>query len=488
MAKPTVEEAQKELKFREKQDASGALTAVIASLSNDDEARADYLRKKRFPQNPDVVYFVDEENDMAYVDPNTNEIKKEFYDYTDWVDSYDIFGKIVPGIQLAAEVVGGMAGLATGYKSAPFKPSKSVGRAGAGIGGVTGTGLAGDLVYGARDITSRIIGGPEMNYEKLKEDLMYSSLFGGIPLGISKNASLVRKFDYDGGSDDLSMLLKLAQDTDAQTAVQWYKENTGVDVLASEVNYALKDPIRLQRYLQNQQSGAKLRNLYETRNLQIEDAIDSYLDVLQKGKYVTGRASEKITGVADANPSIAVRDISEDVVKEMASKRKARFLRELDVAKNETDLYIRKESGEMLPMQEQVEVKELLDNMTPQERSAYLRQQGYKETEELLKIDTSPIIKKLDDMIDDPDSSAVRIKTAEGIKKLFYNADGTPKDSVSALHNLKAEDLGNMVSEAGPKGSTSQNAIASNIKESLNLLIKEYSPSYSRATKVYNPE
>ena len=133
----------------------------------------------------------------------------------------------------------------------------------------------------------------------------------------------------------LSMLLKLAQDTDAQTAAQWYKENTGVDVLASEVNYALKDPIRLQRYLQNQQSGTKLRNLYETRNLQIEDAIDSYLDVLQKGKYVTGRASEKITGVADANPSIAVRDISEDVVKEMASKRKARFLRELDVAKND---------------------------------------------------------------------------------------------------------------------------------------------------------
>jgi hypothetical protein len=56
------------------------------------------------------------------------------------------------------------------------------------------------------------------------------------------------------------------------------------------------------------------------------------------------------------------------------------------------------------------------------------------------------------------------------------------------LHGLKAEDLGNIVSEAGPKGSTSQNAIASDIKETLNLLIKEYSPSYSRATKAYNPE
>jgi hypothetical protein len=126
-------------------------------------------------------------------------------------------------------------------------------------------------------------------------------------------------------------------------------------------------------------------------------------------------------------------------------------LRELEVAKGETDLYIRKESGEMLPMQEQVQIKELLDNMTPQERSAYLRQQGYKETEELLKIDTSPVIKKLDDMINDADSSAVRIKTAKDIKKLFYNADGTPKDTVGSLHGLKAEDLGNIVSEAGPR-------------------------------------
>jgi hypothetical protein len=51
MAKPTVEEAQKELKFREKARANLEwLTAlVIASLSNDDEARADYLRRKKIP-------------------------------------------------------------------------------------------------------------------------------------------------------------------------------------------------------------------------------------------------------------------------------------------------------------------------------------------------------------------------------------------------------------------------------------------------------
>ena len=48
MTKPTLADAQKELELREKQKASGALTAIIASLSNDDEARAEYLKKKRF--------------------------------------------------------------------------------------------------------------------------------------------------------------------------------------------------------------------------------------------------------------------------------------------------------------------------------------------------------------------------------------------------------------------------------------------------------
>ena len=442
MTKPTLADAQKELELREKQKASGALTAIIASLSNDDEARAEYLKKKRFPQNPDVVYFTDEDNDMAYVDPNTGEIKKEFYDYNDWVDSYDIYGKIVPGIQLAAEIAGGIIGLGAGYRNAPFKPSKIAGRTGAAVGAGGGTTLAGAVAYDARESISNLVGGPEMNFDKLREDLLYSGLFGSIPIGIGKNASLVRKFDYQGGSDDLSVLLQLAEDTDVDSAVKWYKENTGVDILPSEVNYALKDPIRLQRYLQNQQSGTKLRNYYETRNLQIEDAIDSYLDVLQSGKYLSGRAAEKVTGLADANPALTVKDLSEEVVKEMAAKRKARYLRELEKAKSE----------------------------------------------ELLKIDTSPIIKKIDDMLADPDTSEIRAKTLQNIKKMFYNADGSSKDTVGSLHALKAEDLGNMVSEAGPSGSTAQNAIASDIKESLNLLIKEYSPIYNRATSIYNPE
>jgi len=488
MTKPTLADAQKELELREKQKASGALTAIIASLSNDDEARAEYLKKKRFPQNPDVVYFTDEDNDMAYVDPNTGEIKKEFYDYNDWVDSYDIYGKIVPGIQLAAEIAGGIIGLGAGYRNAPFKPSKIAGRTGAAVGAGGGTTLAGAVAYDARESISNLVGGPEMNFDKLREDLLYSGLFGSIPIGIGKNASLVRKFDYQGGSDDLSVLLQLAEDTDVDSAVKWYKENTGVDILPSEVNYALKDPIRLQRYLQNQQSGTKLRNYYETRNLQIEDAIDSYLDVLQSGKYLSGRAAEKVTGLADANPALTVKDLSEEVVKEMAAKRKARYLRELEKAKSETDNYFVKESGEVITPVEQAELKDLLDTIPQQDKAAYLRQNGLKEVEELLKIDTSPIIKKIDDMLADPDTSEIRAKTLQNIKKMFYNADGSSKDTVGSLHALKAEDLGNMVSEAGPSGSTAQNAIASDIKESLNLLIKEYSPIYNRATSIYNPE
>jgi len=488
MAKPTVEEAQKELEFREKQEASGALTAIIASLSNDDEARANWLKKQRFPQNPDVVYFTDEEGDMAYVDPNTDEIKKEFYDYTDWVDSYDIYGKIVPGIQLGAEIVGGLVGLGVGYRNAPFPTSKVAGRTGAAVTAGGFTGLAGGIAYDVRELASNIVDGPEMNFEKLREDLYYSSLAGSVPIGINKHATLIRKFDHPGGSDDLAMVLQLAQDTDAKTAVQYYKEKTGVDILVSEIDYAAKDPIRIQRYLQNQTSGTKLRDFYATRNTQIEESIDTYLDVLQSGKYITGRASEKITGAGDSNPAITVKNLSEDVIVEIAAKRKVRYLRLLEDAKNEADTYYTRESGEVVTAIEQRDFKEVLDVIPQNERSAYMRKNGLKEISEPIRIDTSPIITKIDDMIANPDSSAVRKKTLGDIRKLFFNADGSPKNTVSSLHQLKVEDLGSIVSEAGPSGSSAKNAIAANLKEDLNLLIKEYSPLYEKATSFYNPE
>ena len=92
MAEFTKEELQAELELRKRNKPSDEIDAVIASLTNDEGARIEYLKRKRFPDNPNVIYFKDEDNDLAYIDPTTKEIKKEFREYNDWVDSYDIFG------------------------------------------------------------------------------------------------------------------------------------------------------------------------------------------------------------------------------------------------------------------------------------------------------------------------------------------------------------------------------------------------------------
>ena len=116
MAEFTREQIEAELELRRRNEPSGELTSIIASLTNDEDARIDYLKKKRFPDNPNVIYFKDAENDLAYIDPISKKVHKEFQDYTSWVDSYDVFGKIVPSVQVGAEVLGGILGLEGGYK------------------------------------------------------------------------------------------------------------------------------------------------------------------------------------------------------------------------------------------------------------------------------------------------------------------------------------------------------------------------------------
>ena len=71
MAEFTKEELQAELELRKRNKPSDEIDAVIASLTNDEGARIEYLKRKRFPDNPNVIYFKDEDNDLAYIDPTT---------------------------------------------------------------------------------------------------------------------------------------------------------------------------------------------------------------------------------------------------------------------------------------------------------------------------------------------------------------------------------------------------------------------------------
>ena len=71
--------------------------------------------------------------------------------------------------------------------------------AGAAVGAGGLTTLAGAAIYDAREGVSNLVGGPEMNFDQLREDLLYSGLFGSAPIVISnESVEYDNEITFDG--------------------------------------------------------------------------------------------------------------------------------------------------------------------------------------------------------------------------------------------------------------------------------------------------
>lgn len=180
---PTPRERQ--LIEREKEKSSVG-TALLQGLSNDQGYQTAWLAQQRFPElvergiDPVDYYFLDEDEDIAYIDPYSNEVVKEFKDNL-LVDTARYAG---PTAQFLGELAGGTAGLtlgAFGGAAATANPLGGIG--GAMAGGGIGTGIGGGVVYAGRAGVSALFDGPPLKTSKLVDDLIVSSAFGVLPFG-----------------------------------------------------------------------------------------------------------------------------------------------------------------------------------------------------------------------------------------------------------------------------------------------------------------
>ena len=488
----TLEQVQEELELRRQQKPSNEFTAFIASLTNDEMARVEYLKKKRFGDQ-DVVYFKDADNDLAYLDPNTREVKKEFKEYSDYVDAYDIFGKIVPAVQVGTEIAGGILGLEKGYKGDAINirgvriPLPFGGRLGAGTLGIAGTGLLGGATYTARQLASMLFSGPDIDTDTLADDLALSSAFSGIPLGISNQAKIIRKFGYAGGDTDLALIMQAANNEGNQNARKLAKERFGIDLTVAEIEYG-KSPSRLvtlQNFLIRSKAGHKLNEYYNTTSTQVEEAIDTYLTELQTGKYVTGKKIEGITGQPDTNPVETLKNISENVIKKMASNKQSRYEKLLKEAKSETKRYFFDASGNQVDSIKQAELDDLLLGMDDKTVKAYLKQNQLTSQDKLIEVDVSPIIQKIDEALAQTKSKGLT-KTLNDIKKTFYDGNNL-KTTLADLDELRKIDLDSLATEGNVKGAYTKAKIPFSYKEDLNILMKNASDKYRLANAVYDP-
>ena len=489
-SKYTIEQIEEELELRKRNKPSNELDAIVASLTNDESARAEYLKRKRFPDNPDVIYFKDEDNDLSYIDPITRKPTKEFKEYGDWVDSYDVFGKIVPAFQVGAEVVGGMLGLEGGYKGGIKVKGINIplpkGRLGATLGGAGTTGVAGAGVYALRGVASEFLGGPELNTDRLADDLIMTSAFGGIPIGISKQAKIVGKFGYDGGQNHLSLIMETARNTDNQTARKVAKDEFGIDLTVADIEYG-KNPstlVQIQGMLARGKEGYRLNDYYESTTAQVNEAIDTYLAELQAGKYVTGKKAESLTGEADPYPIENIKNLSESVIQQMAKNKQRRYEKLLAEANTETKPYYSVDGVQVDPVR-QAEVEDLVLGLDEKSKQAFLKQNNLIAEDKLIEVDVSPIIKKLDDEMANTKSQALK-DTLEKIKNTFYDGEEL-KRTLYDLDQVKKIDLDNLATTNVKDGAYQKSKLPYSYKEDLNQLLKAHSEKYRLANRVYDP-
>ena len=269
---------------------------------------------------------------------------------------------------------------------------------------------------------SELIGGPELNFDTVADDLVMTSAFGGIPIGVSKQAKIVKKFGYAGGENDLGLIMELARDEGNQAARKRAKEDFGIDLTVAEIEYGKPQSrvIQLQNYLVRGKEGYRLADYYATTSSQIDEAIDTYLAELQSGKYVTGKKIAGITGEQEANPMETIKNLSEGVVKEMALKREGRYAKLLKEAQEETKTYYYDADGVLLPPAKQIEIQDLLMGEEPALVNAYLKRNKLKAKDQLLQIDVTPIIEKIDLEIANTNSPIIK-DTLKQIKKTFYD-------------------------------------------------------------------
>tara|TARA_R100000781_G_scaffold14615_2_gene12132 strand:- start:708 stop:3182 length:2475 start_codon:yes stop_codon:yes gene_type:complete len=434
-----------------KQDAtetSGLYDAILSGLSNDETARLRWVASKRFPEaegkgiDPVDYYYVDEDGDVAYMDPISGKHKKEFQEYDLFgfgMDAEDVGGSVFPTLQFVSEVVGGVGGLIGG--------GLTFGLPGAVGGGVGGTAAAGGTMYGVRAGLSQMLDGPEMNTHKMTKDLAWSSAFGGIPFGAPAKAfpqfaqGLVTKFPGVDGRKQLQILLSEGGES-VEEKIAFAQNKFGVTLTRPEAQMLASRGTQIQYYLAKQPNSQKLWDFYHNRNIQVQNIADEFFTEIQTGKYAREGVKNKLTGKGSLDAPLDVAKASDSVLKKLALKRQERAGKIYDDAFGMPDV----------------------------------------------KIDVSDLVKSLDDKLADKNIKGKLRKSLEAVKESLIDQNTKQlKNTTEGLHNSLSQDFRPLIESLTKDNQQFIKREVSRIREQVSGRLKEANPLYKQATEVYDP-
>jgi len=434
---------------------SGASRALLAGMSNDQAYQMHWLAEKRFPEladdmNLSDLYFLDEDDEIAYLDPYTGEIQKEFKDSI-FGDAMDLYGLAGPALQFVPELIGGAVGMTAGAVTT----LPGGGLPGAVIGGAAGTGTGGSVGAAARAGISAAFDGPPLNVGQLSNDLMLSSAFGAIPIGagfLSRARPLLNKVSTEFPGDDGANMLRILLTEGGSSVddmVAMARDRFGFPLTRGEAQGLRSNAGQIQRYLQMQPSSQKLFDFYNDRALQMEDHLNAFFDEIAEGKLMTGKFGETLQEMGPRGGTAFGEDLaqaSQNVLKKLLEERKRRA----------TKIY-----DEAFKLSE----------------------------EEGLVVDISAIGDKIKAMVDDPTTGKrMRKLMSQALETITDATTGAYKSDLRALHNAVTQDLSPLYEGAMRKGQKSLAGPLAGFKGEITDAMKVANPIYNRATKVYSQD
>lgn len=446
---PTEEELSRE------DEKSGVKDALLAGLSNDQGYQISWLAGNRFPeilergQDPSNYYFLDENNDISYVDPYTGKPTKEFDDNF-FGTLMNTYGMVGPTAQFLTEAVPATIGMGLGAFTG--------GIPGAMIGGSTGTAGGATIAGASRMGISAAFDGPPINVAQMKEDLAYSTAFGAIPIGVGGAKGLGNiyksvsgKFPDGDGRSVLESIMREGGNT-VDEKIAFAKSKYDVTLTRGEAQEIMSNAGMLQKYLQMQGGSQKIWDFYQNRAIQVENVAEDFFDEILQGGYLA-RGKGNLSGRPSLDPDLSLAQASKKVLKKLAEKRQQRA--DL-IYKNAYELDVTIDVSDVAS-----QIKSKLDdpNFSGPSRAAY------KSIYDGLLDKTRPI--------KDEAGKVVDYELRDSTELLHLTLKNNFRDTIETLTTERRQSLKSEISK---------------FRSAISEKLKEANPEFKRANEVYNPD
>jgi len=408
------------------------LMKARGNLFFSDDAMLEYFASEKFPDDPSAVArFRYKDGELIYTDYDGS-IKKVFEPGEDvgWFENY-VFPNIVPASTLVADVSGGMAGAGVGFKKG-LDLSKNIKHPLAklvvtlgttAIGGFGGNFVVGGVARGGREaLIDMFYNLPPEEIKAAFDDLLVSSGFSAIPFGAGPTRNVVNKFI--GKEDNLRYLMNLRKNNQEiiDEAAQM-----GIQLTQAEAADIGTRAIGLQYFLSRQPQIESVRKFYDSRASKAREAIQKLADSFgsQSGKF------------GDINTRVA--DAAKQALDKMAEDRRVRA----------TAIY-----------------------------------DSIRQAPEPALVDTSPIIKRIDDTLTNPELDPDVVEALTSFKNLLFDRDGNQIQNLMSLHDRRTGSIENLIKA---NLGTNQGSRLISLREDLTTLFKAAEPNYALAQRIYDP-